>query len=167
MLKHILLGGGRFATGMAMKKGLEIAFDYALYPAVLIWLGYIWGGITMTALAVVLNLLIIRAYDWAKVDWLFIEKLKYIREDDSLELPWLLRWFRPLLKKGDIPAFFILSLDDPVTATLYLRKGAFKYNGLTRRDWNIFIAANLVSNLYWILGIAAMIESIKLIYRVA
>jgi hypothetical protein len=162
MLKNILLSGGRFATGIAMKKVLEAAFDYALYPAVLIWLGYVVGGIVMTSAAVALNFLIIRAYDWSKTDWLFIEKLKQLREEDSVELPGLLRWTVPLLKKGDVPAFFVLCLDDPVTATLYLRKGAYSYNGLTtRRDWSIFAAANLVSNLYWIVGLGAIIEGFR------
>lgn len=164
MFKNILLAGGRFATGFAMKKVLEVAFDYALYPAVLIWLGYVTGGVVMTFAAIVLNFFIIRAYDWSKTDWLFIEKLKHIREDDSAELPKLLRWTKPLLKRGDIPAFFVLCFDDPVTATLYLRKGAYVYNGLnTRRDWSIFAAANLVSNLYWIVGLGAIIEGFRAI----
>jgi hypothetical protein len=161
MFKDIVFGGGRFALGLAMKKFLELGFDYALYPAALVWLGYFWGGLIMTCAAVLINILIIRAYDWAETDWLFIEKLKHVRENDNIELPRLIRWLKPLLSKGDVPAFFVLCLDDPVTATLYLRKGAYQYNGLSARDWKIFAAANVVGNLYWIIGLAGVIEGIQ------
>lgn len=162
MFKKLLLGGGRFASGIAMKKTMEFVFDYVLYPFTLAWLGYLWGGIIMTAAAIILNILIIRAYDWAKVDWLFIEEIKSIRDNgEHVRLPRGLNWLKPVLRKGDVPAFFVLCLDDPVTATLYLRKGSHLYNGLNRREWLIFWAANIVSNLYWIIGIAAVFETAK------
>ena len=159
MFKKHLLGGGRFASGIVMKKSMEFAFDYVLYPAALIWLGYIWGSILMTAAAVILNYLIIRAYDWAKVDWLFIEEVKKIRDGEDVKLTGILKWLKPLLKKGDVVAFFALCADDPVTAVLYLRKGSHLYDGLDQREWRIFWAANLVSNLYWIGAIIATLES--------
>ena len=56
----------------------------------------------------------------------------------------------------NVIVFFVLCLTGPNTATLYFRKG--KYNGLTRCDWILFILATLVANLYWILGIMAVIE---------
>jgi len=163
MFKKILLVGGRFATGLTIKKLLELAFDYGLYPFVLAWLGYVWGGLVMTVAAVIINILIIRVYDLTKVDWLLIEEVKAIREGKNVEgeLPKLFKWLSPFLRKGDVIAFFVLCIDDPVTATLYLRKGSHAYNGLDRNEWIIFACANVVSNLYWIIGIAAVFESIK------
>ncbi len=161
MFKKLLLGGGRFATGIAMKKSMEFAFDYVLYPAALIWLGYIWGSVLMTAAAIILNYLIIRAYDWAKVDWLFIEEVKKIRDGEDVKLTGILKWLKPLLKKGDVVAFFALCADDPVTAVLYLRKGSHLYDGLDQREWRIFWAANLVSNLYWIGAIVLTLETFQ------
>jgi hypothetical protein len=160
-IKNIFLGGGRFATGIAMKKFINNSYDYVLYPVVLTWLGYTLGGIVLTIAAAVINLLLIKGYDWAETDWFFIEKLKHVKDNPDLELPTLVRWFRPVLNMGDIPAFFVLCLDDPVTVTLYLRKGAYQYNGLSRRDWFVFIAANIVANLYWIIGWVAVIEFFK------
>lgn len=161
MFKKFLLGGGRLFTGLAMKKLMEWAFDYVLYPFTLAYVGYLWGSIIMIALAVIVNYLIIRAYDWAEVDWLFIEEIKRIRDGEDVQLTGILKWFKPLLKKGDVVAFFVLCADDPVTATLYLRKGSHLYNGLNSREWFIFWAANVVSNLYWIGAIILTLESFK------
>lgn len=142
-----------------MRYLINYPFDFLLYPAVLIWLGNIWGGLAMTILSVFLNVLIIRAYDWSKTDWLLIETLKGFREDPKAG-----KWKRLLgyvLRKSDILAFFILCIDDPITVTLYLRHGAHQYNGMSRRDWRIFFAATVVSNLYWIAGWAVVIEGVK------
>ena len=113
----------------------------------------------MTILSVFLNLLIIRAYDWSKTDWLLIETLKGLREDQSPG-----RWkqfIRKLLRKSDVLAFFVLCFDDPITVTLYLRHGSHQYNGMSARDWKIFFAATVVANLYWIIGWSAVIEGAK------
>jgi hypothetical protein len=161
MFKKFLLGGGRLGAGLAMKKSMEWVFDYALYPFALTYLGYLWGSIVMIALAITMNYYTIRAYDWAKTDWFFIEGLKKIRDGEDMKLNGILKWLKPLLKKGDVAAFFVLCADDPTTAILYLRKGSHLYNGLNRRDWFIFWAANIVANLYWIGVLAAALESFK------
>ena len=160
-MMNFLRASGRLVAGLTMKKMINWGFDYALYPAALLTLGYVWGGIVMTFLAVVANFFIIKAYDWSQVDWLFIEQLKHIKEDEQVNLPTFLRWTRPILKKGDVPAFFILCWDDPVTATLYLRRGAYEYNGLSTRDWWIFATANVVGNLYWIIQVGVILEIAK------
>ena len=161
MFKKFLLGRGRLVTGLVMKKFMEFVFDYGLYPFALAYLGYLWGGAMMIALAAIVNYHIIRAYDWAKVDWLYIEEIKKIRDGEDVELTGILKWLKPLLKKGGVAAFFVLCADDPVTAVLYLRKGSHLYNGLNGREWRIFWAANLVANLYWIGAIATTFESSK------
>lgn len=157
-IRTLLERASILTAGLFLKRAVNYPFDYVLYPLMLLWLGYLWGGLVMILLATVLNLLIIWAYDWSKTDWLLIETLKEVRHGDSEN-----RWqkiVRALLRKGDIPAFFVLSLDDPVTTMLYLRHGVREYNGMSARDWWIFVASTVVSNLYWILGIAVVLESI-------
>lgn len=63
------------------------------------------------------------------------------------------RW---MLRRSNVATFFVLCADDPVTCTLYFREG--KYNGLKKRDWGIFLAATVVSNIYWIIGIAVALR---------
>lgn len=144
-----------FGVGVAIKKSLDYGFDYGLYPVALIWFGYFWGGVIMTIASVFLNLGVIRAYDWSKRDWLMLETLKELKhksEDAGGFVGWV-------LGKGDIPAFFILSwIEDAIVVTLYLRHGVNQFNGLSRRDWAIFWASTIVSNLFWILSVASVIE---------
>ena len=151
-----------FGIGLLIKKASDYAFDYLLYPAALIMVGYLWGGIAMTLASVVLNLLVIRAYDWAKRDFLLLETLKQLRTTDSPH--WGKRLLAKALSKGDFAAFFILSwFEDAIVVTLYLRKGAGKFDGLSRRDWAIFWASTLVSNLMWAGSLISLIEVYRLL----
>ena len=149
-----------FGTGLLIKKAMDYAFDYLLYPAALIMLGYLWGGIVMTIASVFLNLLVIRAYDWAKRDFLLLETLKQLRVSDSTHRG--KRLLAAALSKGDVAAFFVLSwFEDPTVVTLYLRKGSGKFGGLSRRDWAIFWASTLVSNLMWAGSLISLIEIVR------
>ena len=154
--------GPKVATlgmGVAIKKSLDYGFDYLLYPFALLSLGYLWGGVSMTVASVALNLAVIRAYDWSKRDWLLLETVKEFRDNpEELKAGPTVQW---ILGKGNIAAFFILSwIEDPIIVTLYLRRGGHRYDGLARRDWMIFWASTLVSNLFWILGLVSLIELI-------
>lgn len=143
-------------AGLAMKRAINYPFDLLLYPAMMIWLGNLSGGVVMTILSVILNLIVISAYDWSKTDWLAIETLKELKETEDLGF-WK-RLVHKLLQKSDIVAFLVLCFDDPITTTLYLRHGAHQYNGMSRRDWNIFLLATVVANVYWIIGLSTIIE---------
>ena len=154
---------GTFGLGVAIKKSLDYAFDYLLYPVVLIYLGYAWGGVVMTIASVFLNLAVIRACDGSKRDWLLLETLKGLKQQSEEEgVGGFVGW---VLRKGDVAAFFILSwIDDAIVVTLYLRHGIGAYNGLARRDWMIFRAATMVSNLFWIFSVASVIAAFRLIF---
>jgi len=148
-----------------MKKGMEILFDYTLYPAALLYLGFVWGGLIMTISAIVLNVVTIKVYDWSKTDWLLIETLKSARDNPDVQLPGILGRLQFLLHYGDVAAFFVISMfDDPVDTVLYLRKGSHEYNGLSSRDWWIFVGANLLANISWILQLSIVIASIKALF---
>ncbi len=151
-----------FGAGLLIKKSTDYTFDYLLYPAALLFLGYLWGGIAMTIASVVLNLLVIRAYDWAKRDFLLLETLKEIRASDGSHRG--KRLLAKALSKGDVAAFLVLSwFEDPIVVTLYLRKGSGKFDGLSRRDWANFWASTLVSNLMWIGSLVSLIEISRLL----
>lgn len=151
-------------TGIAIasKKALDYGFDYVLYPAVLLYLGYWWGGVAMTLASIMLNISIIMLYDWNQRDLLMIERLKDLRSKTlgSGRSSLLLKSVR----YSNVVAFFILSvIEDPAIVTLYLRRGVYQYNGLSRSDWTIFVGSTAVANLSWILGISTLYEAYKLI----
>ena len=109
-----------------------------------------------------LNLGVIRAYDWSRRDWLMLETIKQARDGPNFlanrpSVEWIIR-------RGNIAAFFVLSwIEDPIVVTLYLRHSANAFNGLARRDWVIFWASTLTSNLFWILSLASVLAIARII----
>lgn len=154
--------------GVAVRWVVNHWFDYLLYPIVLAWLGTLYGGIALILLAGVINIGLIRAYDWSKTDWFLIEKIKsLIEQNEQGSVEGMSRWFAWLLRhtrQRPVLVFFVLCIDDPITVTLYFREGSYQFNGMNRKDWWIFLAANVVSNLYWIFGWVAIIEVFRWIF---
>lgn len=155
-MREIGRGTVKLAMGITIIRGLNYPFDYVLYPLVMLWLGNFTGGLLMIALSLLLNTVIIGLYDWSKVDWLLLEKIKHLQHQDVGQ-GWLVRALR-LVSRNKVLTFLVLCLDDPVTVTLYFREGSYQFNGLNLRDWRIFLAATAVSNFYWIAGWAGIIE---------
>lgn len=150
-------------TGIAIasKKGIDYGFDYVLYPAALLYLGYWWGGITMTLASVILNIGLIKIYDWTRRDLLMIERLKDLHSKTlgSRQGSFLSK----VLQGSNIVAFFVLSIvEDPAIVTLYLRRGSHHYNSLSQSDWLVFVGSTVVANLSWILSIGTLYEAFKI-----
>lgn len=151
------------AIGHGFKQAEEFFFDYALYPAVIAWLGAVMGGAVMMALSAAICYLYILFYDWAKKDWLGLELLKWMRngEEKRSRILRLVQW---AARKGDWLAFLVFSCTmDPFVTTVYMRRGREEYNGLSPRDWKIFWASVVVANLWWTIVVALVVESIRFI----
>ena len=135
-------------------------FDEFVYGAVSTWailkfgpqLGACVTFLIMAPISALFCTLYLHLYDRVKTDLFGFEMIKGIRDGTAIT-----GWWRPLLHRiirwGDIPAFIVLNCflpnGDPFMATVYLRKGAEQYNGLSRQDWDIFWASVLVSNAWW------------------
>jgi hypothetical protein len=126
------------------------AFDYALYPWVIWKLGLLHGAIVMTAVSFLVCYATILFYDWAKKDWLGIETLKELREyAGTSRLVRVLKW---AVAKGDAALLVILSVwTDPFITVAYMRQGAHQYNGMSGRDWRIFLLSVVIGNGSWTL----------------
>jgi hypothetical protein len=161
-------------------------FNNPLYILVIALYGPLWGGAVMTALSLTLCFLILTYYLRMRIDWLGVEVIEAVKKSGPAWVRCLetraykKNWTRIVagyvthfpskilffifwaLKKGDIPAFFALSLfEDPFITTAYLRHGSFK--SLGRKDWLIFGGSVLVSNGYWILRTSVIVESVRLL----
>ena len=141
----------------------ETLFDYLLYPAVIAWLGVAYGGLVMTALSALLCYLYILAYDWSGKDWFGFELAKEARDSEEVEgggrLWRAVQW---ATRKGDWAAFLALSMySDPFFTTVYMRKGAGAYNGLSGRDWKVFWGSVIVANLWWTAAMTSVVEGIR------
>ena len=137
------------ALGHSGNAFIAYGFDYGVYGFTIATLGPLRGGLLMVVVSFLLDLALIRFYDRSRTDWLGIETLKDLRENaGETRLQKLVHW---LLKKGDSVALVLLSFKlDPFAVMLYLRHGAYQFNGMNRRDWSVFIASTLIGNLYWI-----------------
>lgn len=90
-------------------------------------------------------------YDWSKRDWLCIEAIKSLKEYGGDEqVGRVTSW---LLKQSDPIVFLYLSIQrDPFITTAYLRKGAHQFDGMSKRDWKIFMGSLILGNAYWTLA---------------
>ncbi|MEK6673090.1 MAG: hypothetical protein AABY42_06385 [Nitrospirota bacterium] len=141
--------GGELSIGLAAKYLSDRAFDYLLYPLVIFKLGILKGGIVMTFLAFILNIMTMTFYDWSKRDWIGIEAIKDLKTYSGKKM--IGRFTSWILQRSDSVIFLFLSLRyDAFTTTAYLRRG--KFNGMSRRDWMIFMGSLLISNAYWTLA---------------
>ena len=153
-LRQPLSWRGRVAeltTGITVFKLSNNAFDYALYPFVIYKLGIIKGGLFMTFLAFLTNILCMKFYDWSKRDWLGIEALKGMKVYEGKNR--LVKFLSGMLKKSDTAAFLFFSIkEDAFVTMVYLRHGSYQYNGMSARDWRILLASLAVANIYWTLA---------------
>jgi hypothetical protein len=152
----------RFATivlGHTVDQIVAKAYNYGVYTFVLVSLGMKWGTVVMTLLSFLVCLAYIKLYDWAKRDWLGLELLKEIREDEGKG-----NWFSKILRRGDWVALVILSLwKDAFYTTVYMRKGAHEYSGMGKREWKIFITSLLIGCFGWSLWLSFWLNLPKII----
>lgn len=156
---------GIIAAGHATKEGADSLFDYIIYPAVtagcLILISnlmsadeaIIWGPILSISIMIpitgIINYGYLKVYDNVKLDAFGAELLKNIRHVRARGLlgfvvnpfVWLLDWTLVLL---------IACFEDSFVATVYARKGIEQFNGLSRRDWIIFVVTTVISNVFWV-----------------
>lgn len=152
--------------GLLANWAMTWGFDFGIYPFVIYTYGILWGGLVMTALSFLVCYATILFYDWAKKDWIGIETLKGIRESDSKNMigkigAWIMR-------KGDLAVMLFLSINfDPFITVAYMRQGANHFQGLSARDWKIFIASLVIGNAYWTLAVYMGITLVQLLWQYA
>jgi hypothetical protein len=132
-------------------------FDFVLYPGVMGRFGTLRGATIMWVLSFLVCYVTILFYDWAKQDWLGIETLKELRDEEaSWSLRKVLSW---ATKKGDWLVLVVVSIwKDPFICTAYMRRGAHQYGGLTKRDWRIFLISLVIGNLWWTTAVFTGLE---------
>ncbi len=154
--KWSVISIGFFANGI-----INTFFDFLLYPAVLLNLGTVVGGVIMTVLSIILNFSLIIVYSFKEIDWFGFEelRLKRDREEDK-------RLFKFILNLGHWPAFIILSLYDPFLAFVYAKGKRKSHKHFSFSDWIIFTFSHIIGNGGWILLLTGVITIVKnLIYN--
>lgn len=164
---------GIIAIGHAGKRVEELLFDWLLYGTVVALctarFGSFGGSLAAFALMTPLSALVclgyLRFYDWAKRDWLGFETIEKLRESEAAA-GWFMRHVIRLTRLGDAPMFFALSIyGDPFMTTVYFRRGAEQYNGLSARDWKIFWGSVFFSNAYWTLRWTVIVVLARMLWE--
>lgn len=147
LLKRLLL----FLTGSSFVYLTALLFDYVLYPLVIYNTGLTKGFVIMIFLSFLSCILMFFIYDYLKKDFLAIEYSKdkldsLIANNKGSKFRKALIW---LLHRSRIILFVFLSVYDPFIATVFMRKGAYQYNGLSKRDWGILTLSLFIGNGIW------------------
>ncbi len=149
-MNRIINSIATITTAISLYAAVNWVIDYFLY-ALIIWrFGSIRGGLLLAVIMFIIDFLTVRFYDWAKTDWLAIEYAKekldsgyYGRYISSVKSEYRHLWM--------VLCVVILSLKfNPFITTVVMRDGTYTYNGLSRRDWAIFVSSHLIGQLYWI-----------------
>ncbi len=150
--------------GHTVNQTINYFFDYGLYPLMIFWLGLGRGFVVMAVLSFLLCWFCMKLYDWSKRDWLGIEAIKLVKKYSGTNYAGqLLAW---VLRRSDPVACVLLSIHfDPFIVTAYLRRGAF--DGMTRRDWRIFLLSWFIGNAWWSAACFTGISAVEWVWQVA
>lgn len=155
---HLVHRLGLWFTGGGLYYAFVWFYDYFVFSYVIWIFGAIKGGIIMMIVTFLVDVGTLKFYDWSKHDWLALETLKNLGETKGT-LGKVFRWFH---SRGAFLVIIFFSIKfNPFIVTAYLRKGAYQYNGLTLRDWIIFISSSLIGGLYWIVVITTGVSLIQ------
>jgi hypothetical protein len=133
-------------------------YDYIIITGLLLYFGYLKGGLVALFVSMLIDFLTLKFYDWFKRDWLALETIKELNDKKGF----IGKIFRFVHNKGSVLTVLILSFFlNAFIVTTYMRNGAYEYNGLKKRDWIIFMSSSVIGNGYWILMFAGGITLIK------
>ncbi len=137
---------GILAIGLSANAAMAWGYDFVVYPYLLVTYG-LWGWVYAVLGSIGLCVLTLWFYDLTRQDWLGVEALKLVRDTPARGR--IRRWFHTLASRGDMAAFFLLSLRyDPFITTIYMRRGSGNY-AMSARDWKVFWASVAVANGWW------------------
>jgi hypothetical protein len=152
---------GAFGTAVAVIETQNHFFDYILYPATIVWLGAVKGGILMTVAALAMNYLIVVWYNKTRQDWFGLEWLRFREKSEAQTITGGI--LRLLLMLGKWPSYVLISIYDPAYGFIFLRGRESRGWSISRTDWVWFVISNLIGNLAWILVLTGVIEGVRFV----
>ena len=165
LLNRLLL----FLTGATTFTVINYSFDFVLYPFALYKLGVVVGFFTMMLLSFLFFWGYFIIYDYLKRDFLGIEYSKEKMNDiiNNQNRVGIKLVIVKILRKSNVILFIFLSIYfNPFVAVAFNRKGNFAYNGLSARDWRLFILSVIISNGFWSTTVFAGISFFDFLYKI-
>jgi hypothetical protein len=165
LLNRLLL----FLTGATTFTVINYSFDFVLYPFAIYKLGVVVGFFTMMLLSFLFCWGYFIIYDYLKRDFLGIEYSKEKMNDiiNNQNRVGIKLVIVKILRKSNVILFIFLSIYfNPFVAVAFNRKGNFAYNGLSARDWRLFILSVIISNGFWSTTVFAGISFFDFLYKI-
>lgn len=149
-------------AGIGSYYFLTWIYDYLVVSACIVYFGLLKGVVIVLFMSIFIDLATLKFYDWFKKDWLALETLKDLEHNKNF-VGKLLNFVH---NRNTFITVIVLSLtSNAFVVTTYMRKGSNLYNGLTARDWIIFLSSSLLINVYWAFVVGGGIEFVKEIYK--
>lgn len=133
------------AAALIATESFNHFFDFVIFPFVILWLGTVWGWITMTILSLFLNYYFILIYKRVGLDGV----VKWIHDVKGGEAKGF--WevcMRFIFHLGHLPTFILLSWEDPSKAFFYMRGHKMKEK-FSVVDWQVLILSNTIGTVIW------------------
>ncbi|MEK7145062.1 MAG: hypothetical protein AAB794_04395 [Patescibacteria group bacterium] len=151
---------GILVLGLTANKAMVYGYDIIVYPLLIVKYGFVHGWLYAAAGSTMLCLGTLWFYNATKQDWIGIETIKLVRDGEKEGR--IGSFFQNLAKRGDTLAFLFLCLaKDGFITTIYMRRGSGNY-AMAARDWKIFWASTLVSEIWWGLLVFGAIEAFRI-----
>jgi len=151
----------QWATGFGSYGVFIWLYDYFVFSYVIWRFGPIYGGVFMLVITFFIDLLTLKFYDWSKKDWLAIEYIKDLKSHEGF----IGKIFDWLHSRGLLFVIIFMAIKfNPFIVTAYARKGSYKYDGLSKRDWIIFISSSIIGGVYWIVAITLGVTVLEYLY---
>ena len=152
----------QIGTGRALYAAFNWLFDNVLYVYVVMTLGVLKGGALMMGLSFIQCAATLVAYQRMRIDWLGAGLLFEIkRKPARTRLENVLVWASD--RHPAIIFTLLCVLQDPFITAAYFKHGSF--GRLSGRDWTLFVAAVIVSNLYWIFAASLIGQAVVALWR--
>lgn len=153
---------GRLAlaiTGQLLYNAFNAVVDFMLCPALVLWLGLINGGLAYLAIALVIDLTTMIAYDRIKKDFLGLELVKELRGFIGRKLLRSQQKIAELPMAAKMAIVLLISWRlNPFQVVVFMRHANEYRSGMTREEHWIFWVSYVWGNLLWILLMGGIVE---------
>ena len=156
-------------TGLFVWEGFNFLYDFIFYPFALAYWGLVIGGVIVFMLSMFINAFVFWLYEYMRVDWLGANALRQLEEKENKSnferlVTWMGKKKETIWEKLASPvvlAALVLPIDPVIVAVHFQRQ---HFEGLSWRDWGLFLYASAVANVWWLIKIGLVVEAAKYIW---
>lgn len=127
---------------------IDYFFDFVLYYLAIRFFGPIIGGGTVALIGILIDLMILRAYDTYGKDVFGLEDIKSIRDYEGESL--FRKRLASIVRKGNLLTVAVIAFySNPCLATIYMRPRNERRRSMNIRDWSVFLVSACIE-IFWI-----------------